>query len=253
MPASWANEALKAQAIAARTYAYYELATDVSSRDPNITLEQSGAQIDDTVTYQAYLGLKNNTAATNKAIDDTDGLVITYNNKIIKAYFSADSGGYTESSENVWGDTRPYIIAKAEIYADGSVPGSIWNYTASIKDLGDKLIAAGLLNSNEELESLFIDLNDLYPSTRPKNIELKMTNGKSKKILAVDYAFATRLKSAWIRFSKGSDPKTIVVSGKGFGHGAGMSQWGARVMVDSLKKKFDEVLKFYYTDIQISQ
>lgn len=253
MPASWALEALKAQAIAARTYAYYELGTNVASKDKNILLEQSGAQIDDTVTYQAYLGLKNGTTATNNAIDATSGMVMTHNNKVIKAYFSADSGGHTENSENVWGDFHPYVIGKKEIYPDGSVPGTNWSYVVKIKDLSAKLISAGFLSAGDELESLFIDANDFFPSSRPKYVELKLTNGTRKKITAVDYSFATRIKSAWISFSPASDPNNIIVSGKGYGHGVGMSQWGAKIMVDKLKKNYDEILKFYYTDIQISQ
>lgn len=253
MPASWSAEALKAQAIAARTYAYYELGTEVSSLDQNIISEQSGAQIDDTVTYQAYLGLKNNTPATDNAIDQTTGQVMTYNNKVIKAYFSADSGGHTEDSANVWGDVRPYIIGKPEIYPDGSVPGTSWNYTATLANLSQKLIAANFLNADDKLESLFIDRNDLYPSTRPKFVELKLTSGITKKILAVDYAFAARIKSPWINFTAAADAKSIVTIGKGFGHGAGMSQWGARAMVDKMKKRHDEILRFYYTNIQIQQ
>lgn len=253
MPASWASEALKVQAVAARTYGYYELGTNVASQDTNILLEQSGAQIDDTVTYQAYLGLKNGTTATDKAIDDTEGMVMTYNNKIIKSYFSADSGGHTEDSENVWGDFRPYSIGKPEVYPEGSVPGTNWGYTANINEIGQKLIAAGFLNPNDELEYLFIDKSDLYPSSRPIYVELKLTNGKTKKISAVDYAFATRIKSAWIKFSSAADSKNIVISGKGFGHGAGMSQWGAKVMADKMKKKYHEILNFYYTGIQITK
>ena len=253
MPASWSGEALKAQAIAARTYAYYELGTEVSRLDQNIISEQSGAQIDDTVTYQAYLGLKNNTAATDTAIDQTTGMVMTYNNKVIKAYFSADSGGHTEDSANVWGDVRPYIIGKPEIYPDGSVPGTAWNYTATFADLSQKLIAAGFLNAGEELAALFIDRTDLYPSTRPKFVDLRLTSGTTKKILAVDYAFAAKIKSPWINFTAATDAKSIVTNGKGFGHGAGMSQWGARAMVDKMKMSHAEVLEFYYTGIQIQQ
>ncbi len=253
MPASWSAEALKAQAIAARTYAYYELGTEVSGLDQNMISEQSGAQIDDTVTYQAYLGLKNNTAATDSAIDQTTGLVMTYNNKVIKAYFSADSGGHTEDSANVWGDVRPYIIGKPEIYPDGSVPGTSWNYTATFADLSQKLITAGFLAAGDELAALFIDHTDLYPSTRPKFVELRLTSGKVKKILAVDYAFAAKIKSPWVNFTSATDSKSIVTNGRGFGHGAGMSQWGARAMVDKMKKSHEEVLGFYYTGIQIQQ
>ncbi len=252
MPASWSAEALKVQAIAARTYAYHELGSEVANSDKNILLEKSGAQIDDTVTYQAYLGLKNGAASTDKAIDDTQGMVLTYNKKVIKAYFSADSGGYTENSENVWGDAHPYILAKPELYPEGSIPGTSWSFTTPIKEVGKKLISSGFLAPEDELESLFIDKNDLFPSSRPKFVELKLTNGSKKKISAVDYSFATRIKSAWIQFA-GAEQGNVIVSGKGFGHGAGMSQWGARVMVDTLKKKYDEILKFYYTDVEISK
>lgn len=253
MPASWSAEALKAQAIAARTYAYYELGTEVSALDQNIISEQSGAQIDDTVTYQAYLGLKNNTAATDKAIDQTTGQVMTYNNKVIKAYFSADSGGHTEDSANVWGDVRPYIIGKPEIYPDGSVPGTAWNYTATLPDLSQKLIAVGFLKPGEELAALNIDRTDLYPSSRPKYVEMRLTSGTVKKIWAVDYAFAVKIKSPWINFTSVTEAKSVVTNGRGFGHGAGMSQWGARAMVDKMKKTHVEVLTFYYTNIQIQQ
>lgn len=253
MPASWSAEALKAQSIAARTYAYFELGTEVSVRDQNIVAEQSGAQIDDTVTYQAYLGLKNNTPATDSAIDQTTGLVMTFNNKVIKAYFSADSGGHTEDSFNVWGDLRAYIIGKPEIYPQGSVPGEKWSYTATLSDLTTKLIAAGFLNSGHQLQELSINSHDLYPSTRPKKVELRLTNGKVKTISAVDYAFAAGIKSAWINFAATADAKSVVTNGRGFGHGAGMSQWGARAMVDKLNKTHEEILHFYYTGIQIKQ
>jgi len=253
MPASWSLETLKTQAIAARTYAYYELGVNVANLDKNLLIENSGAQIDDTVTYQAYLGLKNTTAATDSAVDATSGMVMTFNNKLIKAYFHADSGGHTENAENIWGVFHPYIIGKPEIYPQGSVPGTNWSYTTKLKNLEDKLVVAGLLSYGDELESLNIDANDLYPSTRPKYVELKLTNGVIKKVMAVSYSFATGIKSAWIQFEASSDPQSVVISGKGFGHGAGMNQWGARVMVDKLKKNYDEVLKFYYTDIQILQ
>lgn len=253
MPASWSLEVLKAQAVAARTYAYFELGTNVAKNDKNLLIEKSGAQIDDTVSYQAYLGLKNTTTATDTAVDETSGMVMTHENRIIKAYFHADSGGHTENSENVWGDARPYIIGKPEIYPEGSVPGSSWSYTTKISALEEKLMAAGLLSEGEELQSLQIDFNDLYPSTRPKFVELKLADGSTKKITAVSYAFATGIKSPWIKFSESTtEAQSVVVSGKGFGHGAGMNQWGAKVMIDKLQKKYDDVLKFYYTDIKIT-
>jgi SpoIID/LytB domain protein len=252
MPASWSLEALKAQAIAARTYAYFELGIDVASRDNNLIIEQSGAQIDDTVSYQAYLGLKNAAASTNKAVDETSGQVMTYQNKVIKAYFHADSGGYTENAENVWAIYKPYIIAKPEIYPEGSIPGSKWAVSLSFKDINMRLQKQKLIKPEDEVTSVYIDTQDAFKSGRPRNVDLKMANGSWKKVLAVEFAFACRLKSPWINFSQ-MTANSVTINGRGFGHGAGMNQWGARVMVDKLGKKFDEILKFYYTDIEISR
>lgn len=253
MPAGWSVEVLKAQAIAARTYAYYELGVDVAAFDKNIQFEKSGAQIDDTVTYQAYLGLKNSAVSTDKAVDLTAGMVMTFENKVVKAYFHADSGGHTENAENVWGTYHPYIIGKPEIYPAGSIPGTNWGYTAKIKDIETKLIESGDLSVSDSLETLYIDSADLFPSTRPKFVVLKLANKVSKKIAAVRYAFVMGLKSQWLKFLPAADSKNIQVTGKGFGHGAGMNQWGARVMTEKMKKSYDQVLKFYYTNIDISK
>lgn len=254
MPASWSHEALKAQSIAARTYAFYELGTKVFTKDSNITAEQSGAQMDDTVTYQAYLGLKNTTAATDKAVDETAGQAMIHSGKLVKAYFHADSGGHTENAENVWGRYYPYIIGKPELYPDGSIPGTAWSYTTSLKNIQDQLVANQLMPANSQLTALKILKDDYFPSTRPEFVTLVFTDKTEKKILAVDYAFATKIKSPWISFSV-PNPRSrntnITISGRGFGHGAGMNQWGAKVMVDKLNKNHIEILNFYYTGIEI--
>jgi len=249
MPASWAPEALKAQAIAARTYAFYELTTFVSAADPNITAEESGAQFDDTVTYQAYLGLKNTTAATDKAVEETSSQVMVHQGKVVKAYFSADSGGHTENAENVWDKYYPYIIGKPEIYPAGSIPGTDWTFTFAVNEVETRLINNNLLPAGSNITNIRIDQADLYPSTRPSFVTLTLAGNVTKKIRAVDFSFAMRIKSAWIKISTKNGSATI--TGKGFGHGAGMNQWGARVMVDKFNKTFVEILKFYYTGIDI--
>ena len=250
MPASWAFESLKAQAIAARTYAFYELTTNVYSRDQNATRENSGAQFDDTVTYQAYLGLRNTTAATDKAVDETAGQVMSHQGKVVKAYFHADSGGYTENAENVWGKYYPYIIGKPELYPPGSIPGTDWASTASFNDIETKLIANNYLAEGSNIKEVRIEKEDHFLSSRPSLVTLILSNNETKKVSAVDFYFAMRLKSAWFTIS--SSNGSITMNGKGFGHGAGMNQWGAKVMVDKLNKNFEEILKFYYTGVDIS-
>lgn len=252
MPASWALEALKAQAIAARSYAFYELASKVSLLDSNIQEERSGAQFDDTVTYQAYKGLNNTTAATDKAIKETSGQVMIHEGKVVKAYFSADSGGHTENAENVWGKYLPYIIGKPEPYPDGSIPGTTWTYSPSFQEMQDKLVATNFLTEQQRLSNVRINKDDYYPSTRPSHVELVLQDGSVKRILAVDFSFAMRIKSPWIKISTNLTNRTATFNGRGYGHGAGMNQWGAKVMVDKLNYNHNGILKFYYTGIDIT-
>ncbi len=251
MPSSWVYEALKVQAIAARTYALYELSTFVYLKDPNIVAEQSGAQFDDTVFYQAYLGLKNAAASTDKAVNETSGQVMIHEGKVVKAYFHADSGGYTENAENVWGKYYPYIIAKPEAYPDGSIPGTVWTYAPSFDEIQTKMSANDILGTNETIVNLRIEPADLFPSGRPEHVTLVIAGKPNKKVLAVDFAFAMKIKSQWIKISTNTKKQVATFTGRGFGHGAGMNQWGARVMVDKLNKNYTEILKFYYTGVEI--
>lgn len=97
MPANWEIEALKAQAIAARSYALANLGKQA----------KYGYDLKDNTEDQAYNGAGVETDRTNKAVDDTEGLVLTYDMKIISAYYSASAGGMTNT--NAWGSNVPYL------------------------------------------------------------------------------------------------------------------------------------------------
>ena len=97
MPASWEYEALKAQAIAARSFALANLGKQA----------KNGYDLKDNTEDQAYGGASAETNKTNKAVDETHGLVLTYDIKIISAYYSASAGGMTSAS--VWGGYAPYL------------------------------------------------------------------------------------------------------------------------------------------------
>lgn len=99
MPSSWEIEALKAQAVAARSYALANLGKRASL----------GFDLKDTPEDQAYGGASAETAKTNSAVNDTAGLVLTYNYKVIPAYYSASAGGQTINSKQLWGKDLPYI------------------------------------------------------------------------------------------------------------------------------------------------
>ncbi len=97
MPASWEFEALKAQAIAARSYALANLGKQA----------KYGYDLKDNTEDQAYGGASSETNRTNRAIEETKGLVLTYDMKIIPAYYSASAGGMTNT--NAWGSNLPYL------------------------------------------------------------------------------------------------------------------------------------------------
>lgn len=99
MPSGWELEALKAQAIAARSYALANLGKRASL----------GYDLKDTPEDQAYGGASSETSKTNRAVDETSGLVLTYNYKVVSAFYSASAGGQTVSAKEAWGNDVPYV------------------------------------------------------------------------------------------------------------------------------------------------
>lgn len=107
--ASWPEESLKAQSVAARTFAVYH--SEVANKYPNDPFD-----LDDTISSQVYKGYYIEDERVNIAVDATSGELIYYNGGVISAFFSASSGGRTESSENVWTGTVPYLKSVPDIY-----------------------------------------------------------------------------------------------------------------------------------------
>ncbi len=99
MPSGWELEALKAQAIAARSYALANLGKRASL----------GYDLKDTPEDQAYGGASAETSKTNRAVDETSGLVLTYNYKVVSAFYSASAGGQTVTAKEAWGNDVPYV------------------------------------------------------------------------------------------------------------------------------------------------
>ena len=130
MPQSYETEALKAQAVAARTYAMTKLGAHTGS----------GYQLCDGTNCQVYKGYRNEAAPTTAAIDATAGEVACYNGSPIEAVFSTSSGGYTENSENVWYAAVPYLRAVPEI---GEYNNNAWTKTLTLDELTNLLETKG--------------------------------------------------------------------------------------------------------------
>uniref|UniRef100_UPI0026358235 SpoIID/LytB domain-containing protein n=1 Tax=uncultured Veillonella sp. TaxID=159268 RepID=UPI0026358235 len=128
---SWPQEALKAQAVAARTYALYNM-------------KQSAAKpydVKPTTSHQVYSGQAGEYDSTTRAVDATKGLVMKYKGSLIEAFFHSDGGGFTEDSVNVWGSVVPYLKGVKD-YSNNS-DTSAWTVSLTRSALENKLKAAG--------------------------------------------------------------------------------------------------------------
>ena len=131
---SWPSEALKAQAVAARTFAIFNMNKYIDK----------GYNICASTNSQAYGGVNHEDPLTNKAVDETRGIIMVYKGEPINAVYHSDSGGYTENSENVWGSFLPYLRSvKSKFEEKVSPPYHTWSYSINEKDLTEKLQKQG--------------------------------------------------------------------------------------------------------------
>ena len=234
MPAKWPIEALKAQAIASRTYA----------------LKQKGNNlfdIDSTQKNQVYNGLESRTYKTIRAVKSTRSLVLTYKNKLINALFHSSSGGMTENSQDVWKNKYPYLSSVKDF--DKNNPKFRWQKKISSNELINLFPKIGGLKN--------IEILDITSTGRVKNLKLIGTYG-SDQISGVDFRKRLGLNSNFIRFkffeeelnNNTPQKKGLIVFGQGSGHGVGMSQWGAKYLA-SRGQKAERILKHFYKGVQV--
>ena len=240
MPAKWPLEALKAQAIASRTYA----------------LKQKGNpiyDIDSTQKNQVYNGLESRTYKTVRAVRSTRSLVLTYKNKLINALFHSSSGGMTENSQDVWRNEYPYLSSVRDF--DRNNPKLQWKKKFSSGELQKLFPEIGGIKK--------IEILNITDTGRVKNVKIFGKYG-SDQISGVDIRKRMNLKSTFMRFkfiedkkyisdndnSNSPIEKTLIVFGQGSGHGVGMSQWGARYMA-SKGQKAERILKHFYKGVRI--
>jgi len=241
MPHKWHIEALKAQAIASRTYALKK--TNNGLYD-----------IDSTQTNQVYNGLESSTFKTRRAVRETRSLVITYKNKLINALFHSSSGGMTENSEAVWSDPYPYLVTVKDF--DQKNPKIRWNKEVSKSELKEIFPIIGGIQQIEVL--------NITETGRIKNLKIAGTFGE-KIITGKEFRSKLGLKSTLFRPTISEDfynkkdlnnqsnnqfHPYLTISGMGAGHGVGMSQWGAKYMADK-GYKANQILRYFYKGVNI--
>ena len=235
MPASFEYEALKAQAIAARTYAMYKI--DNSSGDYDLVTDVSNqAYIDDEAMknkwnseYEFYK------AKIERAVSETKNIIMTNHQKAICAYYFAISNGYTEDSTFVFGESHDYIKSTESLW-DINVNNYEVTTTLSKNEFCEKL--------NINCDEITINNIDYTSSHRVNSITINGT-----KFTGVEVRKKLDLRSTDFEIIIGSD---ITIITKGYGHGVGMSQYGANEMA-KMGKTYEEILNYYYKNIKLEQ
>lgn len=240
MPSVFHKEALKAQAIAARTYTL----ANVGKHD------RLGYGLCDGVCCQRYQGASGEQDTVSLAVRETQGMIITYEGKPIHALYSANCGGYSESVINAGGHEFPYLRSRPDRAASdqpdfcANSAGYRWTKTYTSAQIQELLNRAGYKVS--DIESIAIA--GVNASGRVTGIRIKCLEGEIR-LSGVQFRHAlgnSAIKSALFSLSATSDGD-FVFEGKGFGHGVGLCQHGANMMAASPREYgFRDILAHYY-------
>ena len=237
MPASFHDEALKAQAVAARSYALYKI--NNSKQDYDLVTD---------VTNQSYITKSEMKKKWNEAYDkyyykifravnDTKNEVIIYNDEVIEAFYFSMSNGYTEEAGLVFSENEPYLVSVKSKWDNENLNGFVKNQVFGKNEFCNKL--------NISCETLNID-----------NIERTSSN-RVNKITVNNMVFSgtevrKKLNLRSTDFDITEEVDNIIITTYGYGHGVGMNQYGANGMAKE-GYKYQDILKHYYVGTEISK
>lgn len=242
MPAKFELEALKAQALTARTYYVKQMVGGATTGLPN------GAHVTDTTAHQVYLNkeelkrewkeqFEQKYAKVRHAVEETDGQILTYDGEPIEASFFSTSNGYTENSEDYWPNEIPYLR---------SVKSS-WD-TASPKYTEQKIIP--ISDFENRLGVKLTDRNQVGKITkRTAGNRVGEVEIGGKVLSGRDVRDALGLNSSDFQWHAKGD--NIVIETKGYGHGVGMSQYGANGMAAE-GKTYKDIVEYYYQGVEVA-
>ena len=248
MPADYEEEALKAQAVVARTYTIYTIIHNNNKHEnadlcDNSNCCQAWISKDDRLSKWEEDKRDQYLKKIEDAVDSTNGKIITYNGEVIDAFFHSNSGGVTEMPVNVWGGTNyPYLQSVQTAGEEGYK-----QYSSEVKLTKDEFIN----KIKETHPNLNIDFNDEHSieiieyteSNRVKTIKIGNIN-----LSGVEIRKILGLKST--KFEVKVDNDNVIFTVTGYGHGVGMSQTGA----DSMAKQnssYEDIIHHFYTNVEI--
>lgn len=227
---SWNIEAIKAQAVAARTFAYF------------YRLKNTGQlyHLKADVLSQVYTGKTGENSNFNRGIKETEDEVLVYKERLIAAYFHSVCGGHTENAEKVWGKSLPYLRGVPCSYCR-EAPYYKWEVSFTDEELIKKLTKSGYR---------FTRISAILPekiSSSGRWVLVKII-GRPKPIVINGNRFrlilgAEKLRSTKFRIRRYRGK--WVIKGRGWGHGVGLCQWGAKKMAE-IGYKYYQILRYYF-------
>lgn len=268
VPSSWPKAVLEAQAVAARTYTFANLGR----------FEKRGFDLLPTVASQVYNGVQSETKSVTEAVDSTRGLILTYQSKPIGAFYYDNCGGYTESSENVWGFSAPYLQAVPDILLpprNGPMaPADLYTWLKSRPEAHSNHPKYSNRSAyrwshwvtREEIETR-LKLSATVGNVLSLTVIERSISGRASKVLIKGSIGEKIIKGDAIRSlgglrsnlfivqpKLGADglPESFVFTGGGWGHGVGMAQSGAAGMAAS-GYSFNDILAHYYPGAELTK
>lgn len=249
MPANFESEALKAQAICARTYTINKImnsnkeihnGADICNNPGHC---QAYCDKEDSFIKWEKASAKKNWDKISEAVEETEGKIMTYQGNVISALFHSSSGGRTEDVKEVWGGTQyPYLVSVDSQGEEEIMPNFIETKEFSIKEMKE------ILQKKDKKFKFNTKKDKIEIISRTNGDRVRRIKFGSLELSGTETRSLFGLRSANFEVELGKEK--IVFTTKGYGHGAGMSQWGAQAMALE-GKKYDEILKHYYTGVEI--
>lgn len=234
MPASFKTEALKAMAVAARTFALYKIKTNKNYKLSTTTKDQ--CYISETQMKKRWgKNFEKNYNKIKNAVEKTKNEYLTYNDKVIIAFYFSISNGKTENCENVFSQKLDYLVS-----VDSSWDKD-YSYKEKVTKISEKDFLKKLNIKDDKINSIKIE--------RGKTGRAKYIIVNNKKFKGT--TFRTKLSLRSTDISINVNDGAVFIDTKGYGHGVGMSQYGANGMAKE-GYKYVEILKHYYKGVEIS-
>ncbi len=219
----WNVEAMKAQAVISRTYAVYQKGLN-AGKDYHIT---------SSVLHQVYKG-DNADETVGRAVKETTGEILTYEKKPVETFYHSTCTDKTELPEEVWGKSYPYL--KSVSCMDKNSPYEHWVRRFSVAEIEKALNIKGIKG---------ISISSFTSTGRVKMLRV-VTESSELEVKAVDLRKLLGYKELpSTQFSVSITGSEVIFEGSGYGHGVGLSQWGALELANE-GKNYKEILQYYY-------